>query len=167
MFGKEKMICLKYGIKCKILLFFLVFYIINYSTEIFFINNNAFGLTVKTEKMKNIKITEKELENNEFLIVENLKKYLEKEIKNKKIKNISQNELQVQASFLVKIKFIDIDKAIIEIKSNGFGSVNSDFVKLEFRKKTILEFRIFRIFNISSKIHINKSSIVETYIFIF
>ena len=85
--------------------------------------------------MKNIKITEKELENNEFLIVENLKKYLEKEIKNKKIKNISKNELQVQASFLVKIKFIDIDKAIIEIKSNGFGSVNSDFVKLEFRKK--------------------------------
>ncbi len=74
MFGKEKMICLKYGIKWKILLFFLVFYIINYSTEIFFINNNAFGLTVKTEKMKNIKITEKELENNEFLIVENLKK---------------------------------------------------------------------------------------------
>ena len=135
MFGKEKMICLKYGIKWKILLFFLVFYIINYSTEIFFINNNAFGLTVKTEKMKNIKITEKELENNEFLIVENLKKYLEKEIKNKKIKNISKNELQVQASFLVKIKFIDIDKAIIEIKSNGFGSANSDFVKLEFRKK--------------------------------
>ena len=135
MFGKEKMICLKYGIKCKILLFFLVFYIINYSTEIFFINNNAFGLKVKTEKMKNIKITEKELENNEFLIVENLKKYLEKEIKNKKIKNISKNDLQVQASFLVKIKFIDIDKAIIEIKSNGFGSVNSDFVKLEFRKK--------------------------------
>ena len=76
----------KNKIKWKILVFFLLFYIISYSSEVFFINNNAFGLTVKTEKQENVKITEKELENDEFLIVENLKKYFEKEIKNKKIK---------------------------------------------------------------------------------
>ena len=76
----------KNKIKWKILVFFLLFYIISYSSEVFFINNNAFGLTVKTEKAENVKITDKELENNEFLIVENFKKYFEKEIKNKKIK---------------------------------------------------------------------------------
>ena len=76
----------KNKIKWKILVFFLLFYIISYSTEIFFINNNAFSLTVKTEKAENVKITDKELENDEFLIVENFKKYFEKEIKNKKIK---------------------------------------------------------------------------------
>ena len=86
--------------------------------------------------MKNIKITEKELENNEFLIVENLKKYLEKEIKNKKIKNISKNELQVQASFLVKIKFIDIDKAIIEIKSNWTYNKSGKDKELELENET-------------------------------
>ena len=78
--------CSKNKIKWKILVFFLLFYIISYSSEVFFINNNAFGLTVKTEKAENVKITDKELENNEFLIVENFKKYFEKEIKNKKIK---------------------------------------------------------------------------------
>ena len=72
----------KNKIKWKILVFFLLFYIISYSSEVFFINNNAFGLTVKTEKAENVKITDKELENDEFLIVENLKKYFEKEIKN-------------------------------------------------------------------------------------
>ena len=76
----------KNKIKWKILVFFLLFYIISYSSEVFFINNNAFGLTVKTEKAENVKITDKELENNEFLIVENFKKYFEEEIKNKKIK---------------------------------------------------------------------------------
>ena len=76
----------KNKIKWKILVFFLLFYIISYSSEVFFINNNDFGLTVKTEKAENVKITDKELENNEFLIVENFKKYFEKEIKNKKIK---------------------------------------------------------------------------------
>ena len=76
----------KNKIKWKILVFFLLFFIISYSSEVFFINNNAFGLTVKTEKSENVKITDKELENNEFLIVENFKKYFEKEIKNKKIK---------------------------------------------------------------------------------
>ena len=76
----------KNKIKWKILVFLLLFYIISYSSEVFFINNNAFGLTVKTEKAENVKITDKELENNEFLIVENFKKYFEKEIKNKKIK---------------------------------------------------------------------------------
>ena len=78
----------KNKIKWKILVFFLLFYIISYSSEVFFINNNAFGLTVKTEKAENVKITDKELENDEFLIVENFKKYFEKEIKNKKIKKI-------------------------------------------------------------------------------
>ena len=82
----------KNKIKWKILVFFLLFYIISYSTEIFFINNNAFSLTVKTEKAENVKITDKELENDEFLIVENLKKYFEKEIKNKKIKKIPKKD---------------------------------------------------------------------------
>ena len=117
------------------MVFFLLFYIINYSSEIFFINNNAFGLTVKTEKQENVKITDKELENDEFLIVENLKKYFEKEIKNKKIKKISKKDFQVQGSFVIKIKFVDIDEAIVEIKSYGFEGTNSDLVKLEFRKK--------------------------------
>lgn len=125
----------KNKIKWKILVFFLLFYIINYSSEIFFINNNAFGLTVKTEKQENVKITDKELENDEFLIVENLKKYFEKEIKNKKIKKISKKDFQVQGSFVIKIKFVDIDEAIVEIKSYGFEGTNSDLVKLEFRKK--------------------------------
>lgn len=112
-----------------------MFYIINYSSEIFFINNNAFGLTVKTEKQENVKITEKELENDEFLIVENLKKYFEKEIKNKKIKKIPKKDFQVQGSFVIKIKFVDIDEAIVEIKSYGFEGTNSNLVKLKFRKK--------------------------------
>ena len=125
----------KNKIKWKILVFFLLFYIINYSSEIFFINNNAFGLTVKTEKQENVKITEKELENDEFFIVEHLKKYLEKEIKNKKIKKILKKDFQVQGSFVIKIKFVDIDEAIVEIKSYGFECTNSDLVKLKFRKK--------------------------------
>lgn len=125
----------KNKIKWKILVFFLSFYIISYSSEVFFINNNAFGLTVKTEKAENVKITDKELENNEFLIVENFKKYFEKEIKNKKIKKIPEKDFQVQGSFLIKIKFVDIDEAIVEIESYGFEGTNSDFVKLRFRKK--------------------------------
>lgn len=125
----------KNKIKWKILVFFLSFYIISYSSEIFFINNNAFGLTVKTEKAENVKIADKELENDEFLIVENLKKYFEKEIKNKKIKKIPKKDFQVQGSFLIKIKFVDIDKAIVEIESNGFEATNSDLVKLKYRKK--------------------------------
>jgi len=125
----------KNKIKWKILVFFLLFYIISYSTEIFFINNNAFSLTVKTEKAENVKITYKELENDEFLIVENLKKYFEKEIKNKKIKKIPKKDFQVQGSFLIKIKFVDIDEAIVEIESNGFEATNSDLVKLKYRKK--------------------------------
>ena len=125
----------KNKIKWKILVFFLLFYIISYSSEVFFINNNAFGLTVKTEKAENVKITDKELENNEFLIVENLKKYFEKEIKNKKIKKIPKKDFQVQGSFLIKIKFVDIDEAIVEIESYGFEDTNSDLVKLRFRKK--------------------------------
>ncbi|WP_314292876.1 hypothetical protein [Leptotrichia massiliensis] len=125
----------KNKIKWKILVFFLLFYIISYSTEIFFINNNAFSLTVKTEKAENVKITDKELENDEFLIVENLKKYFEKEIKNKKIKKIPKKDFQVQGSFLIKIKFVDIDEAIVEIESNGFEATNSDLVKLKYRKK--------------------------------
>ena len=125
----------KNKIKWKILVFFLLFYIISYSTEIFFINNNAFSLTVKTEKAENVKITDKELENNEFLIVENFKKYFEKEIKNKKIKKIPKKDFQVQGSFLIKIKFVDIDEAIVEIESNGFEATNSDLVKLKYRKK--------------------------------
>ena len=125
----------KNKIKWKILVFFLLFYIISYSSEVFFINNNAFGLTVKTEKAENVKITDKELENNEFLIVENFKKYFEKEIKNKKIKKIPEKDFQVQGSFLIKIKFVDIDEAIVEIESYGFEGTNSDFVKLRFRKK--------------------------------
>ena len=125
----------KNKIKWKILVFFLSFYIISYSSEVFFINNNAFGLTVKTEKSENVKITDKELENNEFLIVENFKKYFEKEIKNKKIKKIPEKDFQVQGSFLIKIKFVDIDEAIVEIESYGFEGTNSDFVKLRFRKK--------------------------------
>ena len=125
----------KNKIKWKILVFFLLFYIISYSTEIFFINNNAFGLTVKTEKQENVKITDKELENDEFLIVENLKKYFEKEIKNKKIKKIPKKDFQVQGSFVIKIKFVDIDETIVEIKSYGFEGTNSDLVKLKFRKK--------------------------------
>lgn len=125
----------KNKIKWKILVFFLLFYIISYSSEVFFINNNAFGLTVKTEKAENMKITDKELENNEFLIVENFKKYFEKEIKNKKIKKIPEKDFQVQGSFLIKIKFVDIDEAIVEIESYGFEGTNSDLVKLRFRKK--------------------------------
>ena len=125
----------KNKIKWKILVFFLLFYIISYSTEIFFINNNAFSLTVKTEKAENVKITDKELENDEFLIVENLKKYFEKEIKKKKIKKIPKKDFQVQGSFLIKIKFVDIDEAIVEIESNGFEATNSDLVKLKYRKK--------------------------------
>ena len=125
----------KNKIKWKILVFFLLFYIISYSSEVFFINNNAFGLTVKTEKAENVKITDKELENNEFLIVENFKKYFEKEIKNKKIKKIPEKDFQVQGSFLIKIKFVDIDEAIVEIESYGFEDTNSDLVKLRFRKK--------------------------------
>lgn len=125
----------KNKIKWKILVFFLLFYIISYSSEVFFINNNAFGLTVKTEKAENVKITDKELENNEFLIVENFKKYFEKEIKNKKIKKILEKDFQVQGSFLIKIKFVDIDEAIVEIESYGFEDTNSDLVKLRFRKK--------------------------------
>ena len=125
----------KNKIKWKILVFFLLFYIISYSSEVFFINNNAFGLTVKTEKAENVKITDKELENNEFLIVENFKKYFEKEIKNKKIKKIPKKDFQVQGSFLIKIKFVDIDEAIVEIESNGFEATNSDLVKLKYRKK--------------------------------
>ena len=124
----------KNKIKWKILVFFLLFYIISYSSEIFFINNNAFGLTVKTEKAENVKITNKELENNEFLIVENFKKYFEKEIKNKKIKKIPKKDFQVQGSFLIKIKFVDIDEAIVEIESKGFEDTNS-VVKLKYRKK--------------------------------
>ena len=119
----------------KILLFLLFFFIISYSSEVFFINNNAFGLTVKTEKAENVKITDKELENNEFLIVENFKKYFEKKIKNKKIKKITKKDFQVQGSFLIKIKFVDIDEAIVEIESYGFEGTNSDLVKLRFRKK--------------------------------
>ena len=125
----------KNKIKWKILVFFLLFFIISYSSEVFFINNNAFGLTVKTEKAENMKITDKELENNEFLIVENFKKYFEKEIKNKKIKKIPEKDFQVQGSFLIKIKFVDIDEAIVEIESYGFEGTNSDLVKLRFRKK--------------------------------
>lgn len=125
----------KNKIKLKILVFFLLFYIISYSSEVFFINNNAFGLTVKTEKAENVKITDKELENDEFLIVENLKKYFEKEIKNKKIKKIPKKDFQVQGSFLIKIKFVDIDEAIVKIESNGFEATNSDLVKLKYRKK--------------------------------
>ena len=125
----------KNKIKWKILVFFLLFYIISYSSEVFFINNNAFGLTVKTEKAENVKITDKELENNEFLIVENFKKYFEKEIKNKKIKKIPKKDFQVQGSFLIKIKFVDIDEAIVETESNGFEATNSDLVKLKYRKK--------------------------------
>ena len=124
----------KNKIKQKILVFFLLFYIISYSSEVFFINNNAFGLTVKTEKAENVKITDKELENNEFLIVENFKKYFEKEIKNKKIKKIPEKNFQVQGSFLIKIKFVDIDEAIVEIESKGFEDTNS-VVKLKYRKK--------------------------------
>ena len=124
----------KNKIKCKILVFFLLFYIISYSSEVFFINNNAFGLTVKTEKAENVKITDKELENNEFLIVENFKKYFEKEIKNKKIKKIPKKDFQVQGSFLIKIKFVDIDEAIVEIESKEFEDTNS-VVKLKYRKK--------------------------------
>ena len=126
--------CSKNKIKWKILVFFLLFYIISYSSEVFFINNNAFGLTVKTEKAENVKITDKELENNEFLIVENFKKYFEKEIKNKKIKKIPKKDFQVQGSFLIKIKFVDIDEAIVEIESKGFEDTNS-VVKLKYRKK--------------------------------
>lgn len=124
----------KNKIKSKILVFFLLFYIISYSSEVFFINNNAFGLTVKTEKAENVKITDKELENNEFLIVENFKKYFEKEIKNKKIKKIPKKDFQVQGSFLIKIKFVDIDEAIVEIESKEFEDTNS-VVKLKYRKK--------------------------------
>ncbi len=124
----------KNKIKWKILVFFLLFYIISYSSEVFFINNNAFGLTVKTEKAENVKITDKELENNEFLIVENFKKYFEKEIKNKKIKKIPKKDFQVQGSFLIKIKFVDIDEAIVEIESKEFEDTNS-VVKLKYRKK--------------------------------
>ena len=124
----------KNNIKWKILVFFLLFYIISYSSEVFFINNNAFGLTVKTEKAENVKITDKELEINEFLIVENFKKYFEKEIKNKKIKKILEKDFQVQGSFLIKIKFVDIDEAIVEIESKGFEDTNS-VVKLKYRKK--------------------------------
>ena len=124
----------KNKIKQKILVFFLLFYIISYSSEVFFINNNAFGLTVKTEKAENVKITDKELENNEFLIVENFKKYFEKEIKNKKIKKIPKKDFQVQGSFLIKIKFVDIDEAIVEIESKEFEDTNS-VVKLKYRKK--------------------------------
>ena len=124
----------KNKIKWKILVFFLLFYIISYSTEIFFINNNAFSLTVKTEKAENVKITYKELENDEFLIVENLKKYFEKEIKNKKIKKIPKKDFQVQGLFLIKVKFVDIDEAIVEIESKGFEDTNS-VVKLKYRKK--------------------------------
>ena len=124
----------KNKIKWKILVFFLLFYIISYSSEVFFINNNAFGLTVKTEKAENVKITNKELENNEFLIVENFKKYFEKEMKNKKIKKIPEKDFQVQGSFLIKIKFVDIDEAIVEIESKEFEDANS-VVKLKYRKK--------------------------------
>lgn len=124
----------KNKIKWKILVFFLLFYIISYSSEVFFINNNAFGLTVKTEKAENVKITDKELENNEFLIVENFKKYFEKEIKNKKIKKIPKKDFQVQGSFLIKIKFVDIDEAIVKIESKEFEDTNS-VVKLKYRKK--------------------------------
>ena len=124
----------KNKIKWKILVFFLLFYIISYSSEVFFINNNAFGLTVKTEKAENVKITDKELENNEFLIVENFKKYFEKEIKTKKIKKIPKKDFQVQGSFLIKIKFVDIDEAIVEIESKEFEDTNS-VVKLKYRKK--------------------------------
>ena len=124
----------KNKIKWKILVFFLLFYIISYSSEVFFINNNAFGLTVKTEKSENVKITDKELENNEFLIVENFKKYFEKEIKNKKIKKIPKKDFQVQGSFLIKIKFVDIDEAIVKIESKEFEDTNS-VVKLKYRKK--------------------------------
>ena len=124
----------KNKIKWKILVFFLLFFIISYSSEVFFINNNAFGLTVKTEKSENVKITDKELENNEFLIVENFKKYFEKEIKNKKIKKIPKKDFQVQGSFLIKIKFLDIDEAIVKIESKEFEDTNS-VVKLKYRKK--------------------------------
>ena len=124
----------KNKIKWKILVFFLLFYIISYSSEVFFINNNAFGLTVKTEKAENVKITDKELENNEFLIVENFKKYFEKEIKNKKIKKIPKKDFQVQGLFLIKVKFVDIDEAIVQIESKGFEDTNS-VVKLKYRKK--------------------------------
>ena len=133
-FGEERIMYSKNKIKSKILVFFLLFYIISYSSEVFFINNNAFGLTVKTEKAENVKITDKELENNEFLIVENFKKYFEKEIKNKKIKKIPKKDFQVQGSFLIKIKFVDIDEAIVEIESKEFEDTNS-VVKLKYRKK--------------------------------
>ena len=66
--------------------------------------------------------------------MENLKKYFEKEIKNKKIKKIPKKDFQVQGSFLIKIKFVDIDEAIVEIESNGFEATNS-VVKLKYRKK--------------------------------
>ena len=81
-----------------------------------------------------MKITDKELENNEFLIVENFKKYFEKEIKNKKIKKIPKKDFQVQGLFLIKVKFVDIDEAIVEIESKGFEDTNS-VVKLKYRKK--------------------------------
>ena len=133
-FGEERIMYSKNKIKWKILVFFLLFFIISYSSEVFFINNNAFGLTVKTEKSENVKITDKELENNEFLIVENFKKYFEKEIKNKKIKKILEKDFQVQGSFLIKIKFVDIDEAIVKIESKEFEDTNS-VVKLKYRKK--------------------------------
>ena len=89
----------KNKIKWKILVFFLLFYIISYSSEVFFINNNAFGLTVKTEKAENVKIKEQDLVYNEFLIVENFKKYFEKEIKNKKIKKIPEKIFRFKVHF--------------------------------------------------------------------
>ncbi len=98
-FGEERIMYSKNKIKWKILVFFLLFYIISYSSEVFFINNNAFGLTVKTEKAENVKITDKELENNEFLIVENFKKYFEKEIKNKKIKKYRKKIFRFKVHF--------------------------------------------------------------------
>ena len=36
---------------------------------------------------------------------------------------------------MIKIKFVDIDETIVEIKSYGFEGTNSDLVKLKFRKK--------------------------------
>ena len=36
---------------------------------------------------------------------------------------------------MIKIKFVDIDEAIVEIESYGFEDTNSDLVKLRFRKK--------------------------------
>ena len=50
-------------------------------------------------KAENVKITDKELENNEFLIVENFKKYFEKEIKNKKIKKIPEKIFRFKVHF--------------------------------------------------------------------